>query len=137
MGGGEAGSTVPLSPLSLSVQCLKHEKQDLETAPSGLLWSLRDACGPSLCSLRLPPNRTNYFFFLKNSKQENICLQCVSCSISFHPDEKESFMMTSREMAYNFVKTEKFWQLICQRFCLNHKRIFDRNQRLLQLLYYF
>ena len=54
-----------------------------------------------------PMGQTN-FFFLKNSKQENICLQCVSCSVSFHLDEKESFMMTSREMAYNVEKTEKF-----------------------------
>ena len=137
MGGGEAGSTVPLSPLSLSVQCLKHEKQDLEMAP---LWSSVVTSGCQGTKSLLTQETTQWdklIFFLKNSEQENICLQCVSCSVSFHPDEKESFMMTSKEMTYIVEKTEKFWQLICQRFCLNHKRIFDRNQRVLQLLYYF
>ena len=69
-------------------------------------------------------------FFLINSKQENICLQCVSCSVSFHLDENKALWWLQQKWHRTLRKLKNFGNWYVRDF-FNHKRIFERKQRVL------
>ena len=57
-------------------------------------------------------------FFLINSKQENICLQCVSCSVSFHLDENKALWWLQQKWHRTLRKLKNFGNWYVRDFLL-------------------